>query len=265
MYYLQEYDRKQLLIKLAGKYEDMRYFNEDPVIFPRQYTKIQDIEISGFISAYLAFGNRKQIVKKCKVIDDMFEGKPYEWLMNRKYEKFKDNNDVFYRFVKYEDLHRIFGILFETYDCYGKLEFFAEHWLHQGKELPYKLQEICSKSKKFVMPTSACKRMCMFLRWMVRKDSPVDIGIWNGVESSELYIPLDVHVGNTARELGLTNRKSNDWKTVVEITDKLKEVFPNDPCKGDFALFGYDFYKGWRYRALSGDISNEESFKQRFL
>ena len=146
MYYLQEYDRKQLLIKLAGKYEDMRYFNEDPVIFPRQYTKIQDIEISGFISAYLAFGNRKQIVKKCKVIDDMFEGKPYEWLMNRKYEKFKDNNDVFYRFVKYEDLHRIFGILFKTYDCYGKLEFLAEHWLHQGKELPYKLQEICSKS-----------------------------------------------------------------------------------------------------------------------
>ena len=80
-----------------------------------------------------------------------------------------------------------------------------------------------------------------------------------------MYIPLDVHVGNTARELGLTNRKSNDWKTVVEITDRLKEIFPDDPCKGDFALFGYDFYKGWRYRALSGDISNEESFKQRFL
>lgn len=250
MYYPQEYDKKRLLIELAEKYEDMEYFKEDPIIFPKQYSVIQDIEISGLLSSVLSFGNRKQIVKKSRELDDLMDNKPYKFIKDGKYYQWKDNNKSFYRFIKYSDLYDICRMIDSIYQQFYTLE---ETVINQKRQYPNfpivhllcNFMNCAGKINGIPYPneSNACKRMNMFLRWMIRKNSPVDIGCWQQILSKELYIPLDVHVGNTARELGLTNRKSNDWRTVAEITDKLKEVFPNDPCKGDLALFGYDFYK----------------------
>lgn len=241
---------RALLLNLANKYEDMEYFKEDPVIFPKQYKITQDVEISGLLSSVLSFGNRKQIVKKCKELDNIMEHKPYKFIVDGKYYGWKNNNKSFYRFIKCSDLYDICSVLDTIYKEYPTLECAVVSQNISNPYLPicYHLCNLFNCERKINgIPSSnngnACKRMNMFLRWMVRKNSPVDIGIWQQIFPKELYIPLDVHVGNTVRRLELTNRKTNDWKTVIEITNILKEIFYDDPCKGDFALFGYDFYK----------------------
>jgi len=239
-----------LLIELAEKYEDMSYFKEDPIIFPKQYNIVQDIEISGLLSSILSFGNRKQIVKKCKELDDIIEHKPYKFIIDGKYYIWKNNNKCFYRFIKYSDLYDICGMLEAIYEQFYTLEEAVINQKKQYTDYPI-IHLLCDflncAGKINGIPNSnngnACKRMNMFLRWMVRKNSLVDLGVWQQIFPKELCIPLDVHVGNTARNMDLTSRKTNDWKTVIEITNALRKVFPDDPCKGDFALFGYDYYK----------------------
>lgn len=246
----QESDKFELLHTLADKYENMQYFEEDPVIFPKQYSVIQDIEISGVLSAYLSFGNRKQIVKKCRELDDLMDNKPYKFIKDGKYYQWKDNNKSFYRFIKYSDLYDICRMIDSIYQQFYTLEEAVINQMQQHANTPicFLLCNLLNCAGKingipYSDNNNSCKRINMFLRWMVRKNSPVDIGAWQQIFSHELYMPLDIHVGNTARELGLTKRKTNDWKTVEEITNVMREIFPYDPCKGDFALFGYDFYK----------------------
>ena len=132
----QESDKFELLHTLADKYENMQYFEEDPVIFPKQYSVIQDIEISGVLSAYLSFGNRKQIVKKCRELDDLMDNKPYKFIKDGKYYQWKDNNKSFYRFIKYSDLYDICRMIDSIYQQFYTLEEAVINQMQQHANTP---------------------------------------------------------------------------------------------------------------------------------
>ena len=227
----------------ADKYETVSFIIDDPIRFPKKYSG-RDAEVSGFITSWLSFGNRKAIIGAAGRMDREFDGSPYGWLMDRQYVKYKGNVKKVYRFLSYHDLYTLCSRL---ESLYTKFETMEDMVLSRGKGLPImKLAclfqgingiPICS------MDGSACKRLCMFLRWMVRKGSPVDLGIWRRIDPRDLIIPLDTHVHNAALELGLTKRKRADMKAAMEVTGAMMKVFPEDQARGDFALFGHGIEK----------------------
>lgn len=237
----------------ANTYENKRFIEDDPISLPHRYKNQTDIEISAFISAWLAYGNRKAIISKADFIDKtIFCGDPTGFILDFKSinDSATDKNSSLYRFYKYQDWFDMCKALHHIYANYPSMESAIEEHEKTDKKAismpPYTtIQKFFSEVKGIpdISGGSACKRLCMFLRWMCRKDSPVDFGIWNVYKPSDLLIPLDTHVHSLSIELGLTERKSADYKTAYEITQALLEVFPNDPAKGDFALFGYDIYK----------------------
>lgn len=229
---------KQRLIDWAGRYESPAFIIDDPVQFPRKHIG-KRAEISGFITSWLAFGNRKTIIKAADWLDKDFCDDPYCWVMTKQYNFHYNDYRKFYRFLSYDDLYQLGNRLRRLYNDFERME---DMIIAQPEKAPVEaisdyfsgINGIPDYSKG-----SACKRLCMFLRWMVRKDSPVDIGLWRKMKADNLIIPLDTHVYRMALELGLTNRKQADMRTALEITKAMKEIFPNDPTKGDFALFGY--------------------------
>ncbi len=247
---------KEELDRLCARYETSDFIKDDPVQFIHLFKKPEDIEIAGFISALFAFGKREMFIKKLFSLFNLMEMRPYEFVLN--FDKQAYVSDFNYRFIKPDDLILFFDILKKLYskDKMTLEELFAkgfETHLSGQNKVYCALQYVCdyfynTDSKieagyKFMLSNpknkGAMKRMNMFLRWMIRKNSPVDIGIWSFLAPSELLIPLDVHVGNISRSAGLLNRKQNDFKAVIELTDILKEFDPDDPVKYDFALFGY--------------------------
>lgn len=235
------------LDELAKKYETPEFIKDDPVRFIHRYKDKNDIELAGFISSLLAYGSRKQFIKK---LDDLFvnvaQDEPYNFILNYESGIIKDFN---YRFGKPVDFDCIFKILKELYNTSSGLEELFAHGYNQNKMFECVVDYFYSRADKNVgqgfyhmIPNpangGAMKRMCMYLRWMVRK-SCVDKGIWNFITPAQLYIPLDVHVGRISRQLGLLHRNANDFKAVIELTQKLKEFDADDPVKYDFALFGY--------------------------
>lgn len=220
----------------AEKYNTVSFINDDPVQFPHRKRNNckQDIEISGFITAYLSFGNRKQIIKTCNILDDMMGHSPYKYVMSKKWEKdfTKENSNSFYRMISHSQMNIIFSKLHYIYTSFPSME---DCLLEQICGTPFdrmcNLFEISNKSPQ--------KKINMFLRWMIRRDGIVDLGIWQKFSPSDLIIPLDTHVCRMAYTLGLTQSKSYTLSNTKTITNKLKEVFYDDPCKGDFALFGY--------------------------
>ena len=231
---------------LADKYEVAAFCDEDPSQFLRWYNPaegrgtVADVEAASFIAAMLAFGNRKQFIPKIKEIlqtSDRSVGSISKWLRSGAYKKdFPCGEKKFYRFYSYDDMQIFFGELAEILEQSGSLgEYF------RGFSL---LADVVSGSfpKSAIVPkgrASANKRVHMFLRWMVRQDSQVDLGIWKWADPAELLIPLDVHVMQEAAKLGLIPEKATaSRKTAELLTSALNEVFPGDPCRGDFALFG---------------------------
>lgn len=250
-------DLKTRLNNLCVQYETKDFIKDDPVQFIHIFKNKKDIETAGFISALFAFGKREVFIKKLFELFNLMEMKPFDFIQN-----FDPNvyaSDFNYRFIKPDDLISFFAALKKLYikDNMTLEELFASGINKDSKQLENKtfasIQTVCDyfykntlsigDGYKFMLSNpknkGAMKRMNMFLRWMVRKNSPVDIGIWDFIPPSELFIPLDVHVGNISRELGLLERRQNDSKAVFEITSKLKEFDPDDPVKYDFALFGY--------------------------
>ncbi len=234
-----------LLRNLAQQYNTKDFIQNDPVQFPHRYTDKRDIEISAIISSWIAYGNRKQIILTLNRLHTEFYDSPYCYIRNRRYVAHRHNEQCLYRFYIYKDFYQ----LCETLYC-----------IYISKQYPSMEDKLLSIQKEYTScisllealislfpnqkgiplnTTSACKRLCLLLRWLIRKDSIVDLGIWNLLPQSELLIPLDTHVFRMAKELNLTNRKQADMKTAVEISNKLKKVFPDDPTLGDFALFGY--------------------------
>ena len=232
---------------LADKYETKEFIKDDPVQFIHRFDSKKDVEIAGFIASLLAYGSRKQFIKK---LDDLFvniaQNEPLNFILNFEPELIGDFN---YRFGKPNDFISIFKTLQQLYKTSDGLEELFRYGHLQGKIFENVTDYFYARANKNVgqgfyhmIPNprngGAMKRMCMYLRWMVRK-SCVDKGIWEFMQPSQLYIPLDVHVGRISRQMGLLKRNANDFKAVIELTNKLKEFCPNDPVKYDFAIFGY--------------------------
>lgn len=232
---------------LADKYETKEFIKDDPVQFIHRFESKKDVELAGFIASLLAYGSRKQFIKK---LDDLFvniaQNEPLNFILNFEPELIGDFN---YRFGKPNDFISIFKTLQQLYKTSDGLEELFRYGHLQSKIFENVTDYFYARANKNVgqgfyhmIPNprngGAMKRMCMYLRWMVRK-SCVDKGIWGFMQPSQLYIPLDVHVGRISRQMGLLKRNANDFKAVIELTNKLKEFCPDDPVKYDFAIFGY--------------------------
>ncbi len=231
---------------LVEKYETQDFIKDDPIQFPHKFSSKKDIELAGFIASLLAYGSREQFIKKLNQLFEIANQEPLNFIQNFDSKIIGDFN---YRFGKPNDFIAIFEILKELYNTTEGLEELFTYGKQQDKIFETVVDYFYSRAPQNVgqgfyhmIPNphngGAMKRMCMYLRWMVRK-GPVDLGVWNFITPAELYIPLDVHVGRISRQLGLLNRKANDFKSVIELTNKLKEFCPEDPIKYDFALFGY--------------------------
>lgn len=227
-------ETQTLLRKLALEHNNEKLFEQDPIIFPKHFSKLyregkatlQDVEISAVISAHLAWGRREMIVRDCRRAFDEMEWKPYEYVDRGLY---RDENISLHRTVKWSDFAGICNRLKSFYKNNSTLEILS----------PDQMRTEIYGQKSDIKATN--KKIHMLRRWMVRDDGIVDLGIWKTISPSELVIPLDVHVFNSAKKLGITTRRSPDYKAAIEITEYLRKVFPDDPIIGDFALFGYDF------------------------
>lgn len=231
---------------LVDKYETQDFIKDDPIQFPHKFSSKKDIELAGFIASLLAYGSREQFIKKLNQLFEIANQEPLNFIQNFDSKIIGDFN---YRFGKPNDFIAIFEILKELYNTTEGLEELFTYGKQQDKIFETVVDYFYSRAPQNVgqgfyhmIPNphngGAMKRMCMYLRWMVRK-GPVDLGVWKFITPAELYIPLDVHVGRISRQLGLLNRNANDFKSVIELTNKLKEFCPEDPIKYDFALFGY--------------------------
>ena len=223
---------KEQLIEWAEKYNDPIYFQEDPIIFPTQFAKdyklgkasLADVEISALLSAHLAWGRRAMIVRDCGRMFDEMQWQPYDYVMNGEY---RNENASLHRTIKWSEFAAICKRLQSIYSEKTSLE-------------DVTVAEIrCQVFGQKEDPKAANKKINMMRRWMVRDDGKVDFGLWTNSDKKELILPLDVHVYTQATELGLTSRRQKDIITAKEITDAFREIWPEDPCRGDFALFGY--------------------------
>ena len=239
---------KEYLDKLVKKYETKDFIKDDPVQFPHRFVNKNDIEISAFIAALFAFGKREAFIQKLNILFEIMQNEPYNFICSfNKNDKLLSN--FVYRFVKGVDIACFLNSLNKLY-CLDKSS--IAELFYDGKQKNNMLEYVskyfysCLNCPAglgfchlFARPEKggAMKRMNMFLRWMVRS-GPVDLALWDFMKPSELLIPLDVHVGNVSRSLGLLERNTNDYKSVIQLTDKLKKFDPVDPVKYDFALFG---------------------------
>lgn len=224
----------------ADKYECPSFIEEDPIRFPHRYGKARDIEVSAFISAWMAYGSRKVFLEVLERLHRIMDGAggPYRFVVSGSWRSLK-NEGCLYRFYKWADFIALCRRLADVYSRFESLE----ELFVPGEPLDNGVVRLCSEFEgvngiPVAGSTSANKRLYMFLRWMVRKGSPVDFGIWNRVSPTQLLVPVDTHVYTVARSLGLTSRRSADLKTSIEITGKMIEIWPEDPARGDFALYG---------------------------
>ena len=223
---------KETLIGWAEEYNDPKYFQEDPIIFPTGFARkyecgecsLADVEISALLSAHLAWGRRAMIVRDSNRMFDEMCWKPYEYVMNGEY---RDENASMHRTIKWSDFAAICGRLKHIYSQMDSLEGLSDNEIRV---------QIFGQKEDRKAPN---KKISMMRRWLVRDDGKVDLGLWKKSDKKNLLLPLDVHVYTQATALGLTSRKQKDIVTAQEITDAFREIWPDDPCKGDFALFGY--------------------------
>lgn len=239
---------KSELDNLVLQFENIDFINDDPVQFPNRFTDKKDIEIAGFIASLVAYGRRDIFIKKLEQLFTIAQNEPHNFILNFEPKILGDFN---YRFGKPQDFAQIFSIMRELYSNDGGLEELFKYGYENPQDnnmfIPvtdyfYSKAQEAQQGFCFMIPNpkngGAMKRMCMFLRWMIRK-GPVDLGVWSFMPASDLLIPLDVHVARISREMGLLTRSSNDFKAVLELTKNLQKFDPADPAKYDFAMFGY--------------------------
>ncbi|WP_426474722.1 TIGR02757 family protein [Chryseobacterium balustinum] len=241
---------KGFLDEKADVYNSLEFIQDDPIQIPHRFSLKQDVEIAGFLSATISWGNRKSIIKSAEKILDIMGNSPYDFVMNyseNDLNSIKDksihrtfNGEDFAYFIKQfnkiykenESLENLFLINENESNFQHSIERFRQNFLGIEKHRTHK--HVSSPYKN-----SSSKRIIMFLRWMTRKDNRgVDFGIWENIDQKFLSIPLDVHTGNISRKLGLISRTQNDWKTVEELDLVIRKFDETDPAKYDFALFG---------------------------
>ncbi len=279
-------DLKSFLDSKVIQYNRFDFIENDPISIPHKFTRKQDIEIMGFWAATLAWGQRITIINKCNELIGLMDGEPYDFIMNHeeidlkrllhfKHRTFNDMDTLYFisffrdhyrRHASLEDAFVPLGVVhsngqFErtgfstpsstglrmsggTLDG-GVVEYSLNHFRKYFFSLPdhphRTMKHVSSPSQK-----STCKRLNMFLRWMVRKDEKgVDFGIWNKIKPADLIMPCDLHVDRVSRKLGLITRKQTDWQTAIELTERLRAFDPSDPVKYDFALFGLGVEERW--------------------
>jgi len=239
---------KSFLDEKVEQYNHPSFIENDPICIPHSFSKKQDIEISAFCTATLAWGQRKTIINKSNELFALMGGRPHEFILNHKPKDRKMFADFKHRTFQKPDTFYFLEFLQWYYRQHETLEdaFFAntsdvKTGIDNFRSLFFSLTAEKIRTEKHVASPargSTCKRINMFLRWMVRKDKKgVDFGIWKKVNMADLMIPLDVHVSRVAKQVGLLKRKQNDWKAVEELTEKLKMMDPKDPVKYDYALF----------------------------
>ncbi|MEO6523750.1 MAG: TIGR02757 family protein [Mucilaginibacter sp.] len=265
---------KHFLDAKVAQYNRPDFIKNDPIVIPHLFTKKEDIEIMGFWAATLAWGQRVTIINKCKQLISLMDGAPHDFIMNHqeidlkkllhfKHRTFNDIDTLYfisffrYHYERHESLEAAFMppnplkgeqiIELAKARAGSKLApplagWGAEQSLNYFRRYFFSLPDFPHRTKKHVSSPeqkSTCKRLNMFLRWMVRKDdNGVDFGIWNHIKPADLIMPCDLHVDRVARKLKLITRKQTDWQTAVELTQKLRDFDPIDPVKYDFALFG---------------------------
>ncbi|MEP7195080.1 MAG: TIGR02757 family protein [Saprospiraceae bacterium] len=237
----------------AEKYNRKEFIEDDPISIPHRFSKIQDIEISAFWTAILAWGNRKAIIKSAGKLMELMDDSPYDFVMHHSESERSRFEHFVHRTFSYEDAIYFLSFLQHFYSQNRSLESafsnfnvgsetVVEESLNNFYNKFFSLNYISERTRKHISRPSSksrCKRLVMFLRWMVRSDSNgVDFGIWKNYSPSQLMIPLDVHVERSARKLNLLQRKQLDWKAVEELTMACRLLRPKDPAYYDYALFG---------------------------
>ena len=255
-----ESDLKIFLDKKIGEFNNVSFIKDDPVCLPHLFTKKQDIEIAGFFAATFAWGIRKTIINKGMSLFQLMDNAPYDFCRHhtdndlKKLEGFChrtfNDTDLLY-FISFFKCHYLKSNSLES-AFFNKTTLNAkdnviEKSLNYFNQYFFSMAHVPARTKKHVAApnrNSSCKRLNMFLRWMVRQDNKgVDFGIWKKIKPSDLICPIDLHVARVSRKLNLLSRKQVDWIAAIELTEQLREFDPADPVKYDFALFGLGIYE----------------------
>ncbi|HLY72066.1 MAG TPA: TIGR02757 family protein [Puia sp.] len=244
---------KEFLDKKVDEYNRPVFIQDDPVFIPHQFSKKQDIEIAGFFAAMFSWGNRTTIIKKSKELMALMDNAPYDFCMNHNVSSLQNLLHFKHRTFNTTDLLYFIEFLKFHYSKNNSLEIAFTQWMDGQDETIqsglsgfynyfFSLDDVPCRTRKHVASpekNSSCKRLNMFLRWMVRTDDRgVDFGIWNNISPSQLICPVDLHVARVAKRFGLITRKQTDWQTAWELTGHLRKLDQRDPVKYDFALFG---------------------------
>ncbi len=239
----------------SNQYNNIKFIETDPIQIPHLFNKKEDVEISGFLTSTISWGNRKSIIKSAEKLIELLDHSPYDFILNHKKRDLDTLKPFVHRTFNGIDLIQFVKSLKHIYRNYNGLEEIfrnnikddsLQYAIHKMKKIFFEIPHT-NRTKKHIsdpMRGSAAKRINMFLRWMVRDDTNgVDFGIWKSISPRYLSCPLDVHTGNVARKLGLIQRKQNDHKAVMELDKKLREFDLIDPVKYDFALFGLGVFE----------------------
>ena len=252
---MQTNEIKNFLDEKTLQYNRTEFIETDPIQVPKYFSSKEDMEIAGFLTATISWGNRQAIIKNAGRLMAMMEDSPYDFVLHSGTNDQQLLNQFVHRTFNGADCIHFIRSLRNIYRNHGGLQQVFEAGFKKGNTVKSALIHLHSvffetsgeRTRKHVSNISkgaSGKRLNMFLRWMVRNDDKgVDFGIWNSIPVSALMLPLDVHTGNTARKLGLLSRKSNDWKAVEEVTQNLRKFDPADPVKYDFALFGLGVFE----------------------
>lgn len=248
---LKQQHLKAFLDEKVDHYNQVSFIHTDPILVPHQYSTKQDIEISGLFSAVFAWGLRKTAIRKTLDLLESMDNAPYDFIKNHKSSDLRKIENFKHRTFNGTDALYFIYFLHWYYNNYNSLEEIfivdsddnsIEAGLIQFHNTFFSLDEVPARTRKHIstpLNRSTCKRLNMYLRWMVRKDNrKVDFGIWNKILMKDLICPIDLHVDRIARKLGLISRKQTDWLTAVELTRNLRLMDPEDPVKYDYALFG---------------------------
>ena len=248
-----KHDLKNFLDRKTVEYNQPSFILHDPVSIPHSFQKKQDIEIAGFFAAIFAWGNRTIIIRKSRELIQMMDNAPYDFCLHHNTTDLKRLLPFCHRTFNATDLLYFIEFFKYHYSYHQSLETAFTRWMDDNDQNVEKaltgfhqyffsLPDAPPRTRKHIaspQKNSTCKRLNMFLRWMVRKDNcGVDFGIWENIRPSQLICPVDLHVARVAKRFGLIKRKQPDWLTAVELTGNLKKFDPNDPAKYDFALFG---------------------------
>lgn len=246
---------KEFLDSKVIEYNNPKFIESDPIQVPHQFSKKEDVEIAAFLTATIAWGNRKSIINNAHRMMDLLDQSPYDYVMNHQETDLQKLEGFVHRTFNSIDLITFISGLQHIYKKHDGLERVFKKYeeedslqnsIHFFKKVFFEIEHLPRTQKHISDPlkNSAAKRINMFLRWMVRpSNTGVDFGIWKSLSPSQLSCPLDVHSGNVARKLGLLTRKQNDAKALQELDTSLRSLDPSDPVKYDFALFGLGVFE----------------------